>query len=329
MRAAQISRFGATDVFQLVDLPKPVPQPGQVLVKVRVSGINFSDTLMRENRYAMTPELPCVLGSEVSGVVEDANGCAGWTRGQRVVVPLFASGNPYGGYAEYVVADASAIMPIPDEIADDVACALLVQGLTALALARHVNVSGKTVLVSAAAGGVGSLLLQFLKHAGARRVIGAASSPEKRSLAKTLGADAVVDYTAGEWLEQVREFSDGLGPDIIYESVGGSITEDSLTVLASRGSLIIYGALNIQSFALGVPELLPLIFKNQSITGFAFAPLLTPEILRADLLHLYSLVQAGQLTVQIGGCFALDQVALAHAALASRSTMGKLVLQVG
>jgi NADPH2:quinone reductase len=208
---------------------------------------------------------------------------------------------------------------LPDGLSFAVAAALTVQGLTALYLVRQADPKGKAVLVNAAAGGVGSLLVQLAKRAGARVVVAAASSEAKLALARSLGADGGVDYTAENWDAPVRELLEGAGPDIIYESVGGSVTRTCLDLLAPSGRLVIYGALNIQEFQLGVPELLGLVFKNQSLTGFALAPLLTPESLAAGLVELFGLAADGQLDTGIA--------AEAHRALETRATTGKIVLE--
>ncbi len=324
MRAIQIHQFGGPEVLQLTETPIPVPDPGQVLVKVSSAGINFAETLMRENRYAMTPPLPSILGCEVAGTVAVA--AHGWELDQRVAAPLFAVGQFFGGYADYVTLDTKYLVPIPAGLTDDAALALQVQGLSALALTRTTPVSGKTVLVNAAAGGVGSLLIQLLRHAGASKVIAAASALEKCALAISLGADHALDYSANNWLEQLNVITNGKGPDIIYESVGGQITRDSLQTLGTGGTLVIFGALNIHSFALGVPELLSMIFKNQSLRGFALVPLLTPDIVQNDLAVLFDLAVNGKLKVHIGGRYPLAEARQAHAAMSSRQTLGKLVL---
>jgi NADPH2:quinone reductase len=289
--------------------------------------VNLSDTLMRQNRYAVTPALPSVLGTEVAGVVDEVGeGVTQIGRGIRVAVPLFAANTAFGGYAEYVVVDAGLAVPLPDALSFEVATALMVQGLTALHLVRQTPPRGKAVLVNAAAGGVGSLLLQLARLAGATTVIAGASSAEKLAYARSLGADAGVDYTQPDWVEQVRGATNGAGADVVYESVGGAVTTGSLEALAPLGRLVIYGALNIQSFQLGVPELLGLIFRNQSITGFAVAPLLTPALLRDGLTELFDLTVRGRLRVTVGGIFPLERAADAHRALESRRTTGKLVL---
>jgi NADPH2:quinone reductase len=174
---------------------------------------------------------------------------------------------------------------------------------------------------------VGGLLLQLLRRAGARQIIAAASTPEKRAHTLALGADAAVDYTAPGWTEEVRSLTGGAGPDVVLESVGGDVTAAALSILAPRGVMVVYGALNIQRFSLGVPELLQLIFRNQAVQGFALVTLLTPETLRDDLTTLFALARAGQLRVQLGGRFALGDAAAAHRALESRRSVGKLVLE--
>ena len=326
MKAVQISRFGGPEVLETVELPTPAPGAGQLLVRVGASGVNLADALTRMDRYAVTPPLPAVLGAEAAGVVEALGaGVDGFAIGQRVATPLFAN-NRLGAYAEFVVIDANLAVPLPDAISFEQAAALMIQGITALTLTRQAPPKGKTVLVNAAAGGVGSLLVQLAKHAGARMVIAGASTPNKLDFVRALGADGGVNYTSPGWAEELRRIADGNGPDIIYESVGGEVTAASLGALAPQGQIVIYGALNIQSFQLGVPELLGLIFKNQSLTGFAFAPLLTPEGLRSGLAELFDLVNRGELVVTTGGRYPLTEASKAHSALEGRGTTGKLIL---
>jgi len=327
MKAVQFGRFGGPEVLEVVDVPAPLAGPNDLVVRVHVTGVNLSDALMREDRYAVRPALPAIPGNEVVGEVVEVGGeVKGFARGDRVALSLFAAGLSVGGYAELVTADARFATRIPAELSDDEAVALMVQGLTALGLTRHTPVAGKAVLVSAAAGGVGGLLLQLLRQAGARRIIALASTPEKRALTLDLGADAAVDYTAPGWTEQVLSLTDGAGPDVVLESVGGNVTGDALKVLAPRGVMVVYGALNIQRFSLGVPELLQLIFKNQAVLGFALVTLLGPEALRADLELLFQKARDGSLRTHIGGRFPLAEAASAHRALQSRQTAGKLVL---
>lgn len=327
MRAVQFSRFGGPEVLEVVEKPTPAPGPGQVLVRVRAAGINFFEALMRENRYAVTPQLPAVPGVEVAGTIERlGGGVSGLEVGARVAVPLFATGAHVGGYVEYVAIDSGLVVPIPEALSFEAATALMVQGLTALYLTRQVPPRGKTVLINAAAGGVGSLLVQLTKRAGAKTVIAGASASRKLDFARSLGADASVNYTQSDWVEQAHAASGGAGPDIIYESIGGSVTKACLEALAPLGQLAIYGALNIQDFQFGVPELIGLIFKNQSLAGFSLAPFLAPSGLKASLAQLFDLALRGQLKVTIGAIHPLEKAAEAHRALQGRGTTGKLVL---
>jgi NADPH2:quinone reductase len=331
MKAIEIRRFGGPEVLQLVDRSDPAPGPAEALVRVRAAGVNFADTLLRKARYAVTPELPVVPGNEATGTVEHLGaGAAGPPVSTRVAVPLFFGGGHSGGYAELAVAPAALLVPIPDALGFEEAVALMVQGLTALGLTKHVGLTGKTVLVSAAAGGVGTLLVQLAKRAGAKKVVAAASSEAKLALARSLGADAGVDYTQPDWVERAREETFGKGPDVVYESAGGPVTPGSLRALAPLGRLVVYGALNIQSFSLGVPELMGMMFKNQALGGFAFAPLLaTPGDVARELRELFDLATSGALRVVLGGAYPLAEAAEAHRRMESRSTTGKLVLVPG
>jgi NADPH2:quinone reductase len=327
MKQIQFSRFGGPEVLELVERPLPEPGPGQALVEIKAAGINFAEPLMRQDRYAVTPELPAVPGVEAAGVIAALGPDApeGLAPGLRVAAPLFAAGAAGGGYADHVLMDAGALAPLPDDLSFEDATALMVQGLTALHLTRQAPPSGKTVLVNAAAGGVGSLLVQLARRSGAKMVVAAAGSAAKLDFALELGADAAIDYTKPDWVDQVRAATGG-GPDLIFESAGGEVTRGSLEVLAPGGEIVIYGALNIQGFQFGVPELTRLIFQNQSLTGFALPTLLNGPEVKAGLAELYDLAVAGELRVTIGGAYPLDQAAGAHRALESRATVGKLVL---
>jgi NADPH2:quinone reductase len=181
----QIQQFGGPDVLQVVDLPKPEPGDGQVLIEVSRAGMNFADTHQRENTYLARYQTPLVLGGEVAGRTED---------GRRVVAMV-----PSGGYAEYAVAPDASVFPIPDGVDDGAALALLIQGLTAWHLYRTSAklADGESVVVISGAGGVGSLAIQLAKPFGAGRVIATASTQEKRDLAVSLGADVAVDTPLG------------------------------------------------------------------------------------------------------------------------------------
>lgn len=327
MKAIQISHFGGPEMLEPVDVAKPVPGPGQALIRVGAAGINFFETLQRQDRYGGTPTLPMIPGVEVAGTVEALGTGVDEVRiGERAAAPLFAAGIFSGGYADYVAVEAGWLVPLHDGVSFATAVALMVQGLTALHLVRQAPPAGKTVLVSAAAGGVGSLLVQIARRAGAARVIAAASSPEKLALARRLGANEGVDYSQPGWTKQARATAGGRGFDIIYESVGGTVTPASLELLAPLGRTVVFGALNLQDFALGVPELKALVAGNQSLTGFTLLPLLRKDEVKADLAELFALAARGEIEVLPGGSYPLKQAPAAHQALESRQTAGKLVL---
>lgn len=327
MKAVQFSRFGGPEVLEVFDLPAPVPQAGEVLVRVRAAGINFFEVLMRADRYAVTPQLPMFPGVEVAGVVEAiGQGVDVALKGKRVAAPLFASQRPFGGYAEQVVISADLAVPLPDDVSFEEATALMVQGLTALHLLRQSPPAGRTVLVPAAAGGVGSLLVQLAKAKGAGKVIAAAGGAGKIELALSLGADVAIDYTNPDLTARVRELTGGQGADIIYDTVGGALTALSLQALAPGGELV-FAALG--RYGLEPSDLEAMIGRNQSLRGFALLPLLPllpQEVVRASLSELFQLAATRRLRVAIGGRFPLDQAGEAHRLLDERRSTGKVVL---
>jgi NADPH2:quinone reductase len=323
MRAIQLSCFGGPEFLEIVERPTPAPRPGEVLVRVQAAGINFFEVLMRQDRYVVTPDLPMSLGVETAGVVEAlGDGVVTPAIGTRVAVPLFAIGRS-GGYADYVIADAASVVTLPDRLSFEDATALMVQGLTALHIVRQNPPKDKAVLVNAAAGGVGSLLVELARDSGARLVIAAAGSDEKRELALSLGADIAIDYGSPDWSGRVREATGGSGADIIYEFIGGPFTKACLDALAPGGELV-FGALG--RFGLDRSDMEDLFARNQSLKGFALLPLLTPDNLKADLVWLFGQAANGRLRVLQGGRYPLEQVADAHQALESRATAGKIVL---
>lgn len=324
MRAIQLNRFGGPDVLDVVEMPKPLPQAGEVLIRVHAAGVNFFEVLMRGDRYAVTPQLPMVLGVEAAGTVE-ALGQRVDERllGKRVAAPIFASKRPFGGYAEYVTIDANLAVPLPDALSFEDATALMVQGLTAFHLLRQSPPAGKSVLVTAAAGGVGSLLVQLAKRQAASTVIAVAGSRAKIDLALSLGADAAADYSTSDWSARVREAAGGAGVDIIYDIVGGSMTAASLEALAPGGELV-FAALG--RYAIGAAELEAMISRNQSLRGFALLPLLSPDVLSGSLSELFHLAAGGQLAVTQGGRYPLDRPNEAHRLLEERRSTGKVVL---
>ena len=193
MKAIEVTKSGGPDVLQIVEKPRPEPGPGQILVEVKAAGINFADIMAREGMYPAAPPPPFVLGMEAAGIVAAVGeGVTNFKSGDRAAAIV-----PTGGYAEYALADAATAAPVPDALGFPEATALLIQGLTAHGLLTRAvpEIKGKSVLISAAAGGVGSLAIQVAKLLGAGTVIGLASTDAKRAKVKELGADFAVDYT--------------------------------------------------------------------------------------------------------------------------------------
>jgi NADPH:quinone reductase len=313
MRAIQMSEYGGPEVLQLVELPAPEPGDGEVLVKVARAGLNFADTHRRTNSYLAKDELPLVPGLEVAGVREDS--------GERVVA-LCGS----GGYAEYATAPAALTFPIPDGVSDETALALVLQGLTAWHLYRTSAkiAPGETVVVHAAAGGVGSLAVQLGKPLGAGRVVATASTVQKRALALELGADAAVDVAPEGLKERLIEANLGRPVDIVLEIAGGAVFDQSLDALAPFGRLVTYGIASQENNTVRSSHLMR---TSRAVVGFWYMHCLgRPEMIDEALADLFERVARGELRVVTGPSYPLDQAAQAQTDLAERRTTGKLTL---
>jgi len=314
MRAIRISRWGGPEVLELVDdAPVPEPGDGEVLVKVSRAGVNFADTHARENSYLARYELPLTPGAEVAGVTEDG----------RRVVGLVAN----GGYAEYAVVPAAATFPLPDGVSDTQALALLIQGLTAWHLYKTSAklAEGESVVVHAAAGGVGSLAVQLGHPFGAGRVIATASTEEKRQLALELGADAAVDVTREDLTDALIEANGGARVDVVLEMAGGRVFDDSLSALAAFGRLVTYG---IASRTPNTVSTGAMMGRSHAIVGFWLMHCLRrpQEMVAEPLRDLFARVASGELKVVEGEVYGLSEARRAHEDLQARRTTGKLVL---
>ena len=320
MRAIQITEWGGPEVMKVVDLDVPEPAEDQVLIRVTRAGINYADTHQTENSYLAKFELPLIPGTEVAGVVERDGG--GFEAGQRVVAMT-----GQGGYAEYVAAPASQTSPIPDGVDEELALALLVQGLTAWHLSRtcaRVR-EGESVVVVSGAGGVGSLAVQLGKHMGAGRVIATASSAEKRDFAVELGADAAVDPDADDLAGAIVEANEGDRVDAIFEMAGGKIFDGSLRSLAPFGRMVTYGIAGREPNEVQTGLLLR---KSWSVIGFWLMHCLRDpdRLIKAPLTDLYERAARGEVRAIAGGTYGLSEAVRAHEDLKSRKTRGKLLL---
>ena len=313
MRAIQMTEFGGPEVLTLSELPVPVPGPEEVLIRVTRAGLNFADTHTRTNSYVQKATLPLVPGGEVAGIREDT--------GERVVA-LVGS----GGYAEYATAPQDLVFPIPDEIDDGTALAIIVQGLTAWHLYRTAGrvADGESVVVHAGAGGVGSLAVQLGHPLGAGRVIATASSEEKRALTLELGADVAVDPAAEGLTERLIEANGGQPVDVVFEMSGGEVFDASYRALAPFGRIVAYGIATNQANEVSTGSLLR---HSRSVVGFyLFHCLQRPGMFSDALGELFARAARGELKAIVGGTYPLEKAAQAQIDLRERRTTGKLLL---
>jgi NADPH:quinone reductase len=313
VRAIQISEFGGPEVLKLVEVPDPQPAEGFDVVTVTASGVNYADTHATENSYLQAQSLPQIPGSEVAGRTEDG----------RRVASLVGS----GGYAEKALAPRGLTFDVPDGVSDGAAVALLVQGLTAWHLLRTCSrmQPGESVVVHAAAGGVGTLAVQLAKHWGAGRVIGTASSPDKRKLAESLGADVTVDAGVEDMNAALREANGGKKVDIVLEMVGGPTFDGSLQALATFGRLIVFGMASRTPPAPVAPS--SLMVGSKTLMGFWLVDCLRDlSMLAGPMRELFDLTGEGVLTPIVGATYPLADARRAHEELRARATTGKVVL---
>jgi NADPH2:quinone reductase len=312
MRAIQMTEFGGPEVLVLTELPRPQLGPGEVLIEVSTAGLNFADTHTRTNSYVQKATLPLVPGGEVAGIRQDT--------GARVVA-LTGS----GGYAEYATAPERLVFGIPDGLDDGTALALIVQGTTAWHLYRTAGrvADGESVVVHAAAGGVGSLAVQLGHPLGAGRIIATASSEEKRALALELGADAAID-PAPEGLRERLIEANGGRVDVVFEMAGGAVFEASYEALAPFGRVVAYGIASQRPNEVTTGSLLR---HSRAAVGFyLFHCLQRPGMFTDALGELFDRVQRGELRVVVGHTYPLGEAAQAHVDLRERRTTGKLLL---
>lgn len=311
MKAIQLEEFTGADAMRYVDAPDPEPGENEVVVEVARAGVNFADTHVTRNDYLAKHELPLIPGGEVAGTTPD---------GRRVAALLMK-----GGYAQRVAVHQAALIPVPDGVDDDQAAGLLLQGLTAHALIHKCArlEPGESVVVEAAAGGTGSLAVQLAKRHGAR-VIGLASSPEKRELVERLGADATVDSRADDLGQAILDANDGNQVDAVLEMSGGAAFEACLRTLAPFGRLITFGIASREENRVPTGHLMR---NSRAVIGFWLVHLLRErDAVTAAIGELLAAVAANELEVVIGGVYPLADAKRAHEDLAARTTQGKLLL---
>ncbi len=322
MRAVVVDRWLEPKDLTVCEVPEPTPRAGQVVIDVEAAGCNFFDILLVQGKYQMKPPFPFTPGAEVAGTVRELGpDVSGVAVGDRVFAGL-----ALGAFAERVAVPASALHPMPGGMSFPEAAAFPVvypTSYAALVLRADLR-AGETLLVHAAAGGVGVAAVQIGKALGAH-VIATAGGADKLEVARRAGADLAIDYSSGDWVEAVKQATGGRGADVIYDPVGGEIFEGSMKCIAWNGRLLVIG------FAGGtIPEVKAnrILLKNISVVGLhwgAYAlnePARVPEVF-AGLAKLY---EAGHVRPLIFGTYSLDDVPKALEALGSRGSFGKVII---
>ena len=311
MKAIQITAFGGPESMHLVDLAEPVPGPGQEVIEVTSIGINYADTHQTENSYLSPQKLPLVPGIEVVGIAN----------GRRVLAPVDG-----GGYAQKALAHSAAMIEIPNGVSDEQALCMLVQGSTAWHILKTVGhlQKGESVVIHAAAGGVGTIAIQLAMMWGAK-VIAVASSESKRALAKSLGADVVIDADQDKLKDAILEANGGKPVNLVLKMVGGKTFDVSLDVLAPFGRLVTFGMASRTAPTPIHPGVL--MGGTKTVVGFWLAHCFgKKELLNDVITELFSLVIEGKLKPVIGATFGLSQATAAHQAMLARETTGKITL---
>lgn len=323
MRAVQIARFGGPEVLEPVELPVPQPGPGEVLVRLAVAGINFSDISWRTGRRGGKP--PIVDGSEGAGTVAAlGSGASGLAVGDRV-----AYWNPaMGSYAEYALCPDFRVVRLPDKMDFGTGAALMLQGFTAHYLARSVYPVGEgdSLLFHAGAGGVGQILIQIAKARGATALT-TVGSPEKAAYVTEIGADHAILYRETDFVDAVRAATDGEGVNVVYDAVGAATWQGSIDCLKRRGMVVYFGGASGP-----VPPFDTNILTEKGSLSLARATL-RDFVADADEIawragELFDLWRDGGLRIKIGATYPLAEAATAHADLEGRRTSGKLLLEM-
>ena len=327
MRAWQVHELGdPQEALKLEEVEEPEPAPGEVVVEVEAAALNFFDILLCRGEYQERPETPFTPGGEVAGTISSVGEGVDLEEGQRVIATPF----PSGGYAEKVVVPAEGgVFPIPDEMPSEAAAVMHVAYQSAhFGLHRRANLKeGETVLVHAGAGGIGSAAIQLAKAAGAR-VFSTAGGPEKVEVCKKLGAEVAVDYKEENFVDAVKEATDGRGADVIFDPVGGEVFDLSRRCVAFEGRIVVVG---FTSGSIADAPTNHLLIKNYSILGLHWGLYnkVAPELVRETHDALVELYQNGEINPLIFETIPFEEVPEALGLLGSRKTYGKLVTTPG
>ena len=322
MKAIVVRELMEPRDLSLCEIDPPRVEAGKLAIEVRAIGCNFADTLIVRGKYQVKPEFPFSPGGEVAGVVRElGEGVSGFCVGDRVMAYV-----EHGGFAERVNARPEATFPIPDRMSFEHAAAIpIVYGTSYLSLVpRGMLTKGETVLVTAAAGGIGIASIQIAKALGAR-VIALAGGSEKLEIVRSVGADVAIDYRGEDWVERVREETGGRGADVVIENVGGDIFDGCTRCIAWGGRLVIVG---FSSGEIPLVKLNRILLKHISLVGVHFGPMTrnAPEQIADCFRSLLQLYEEGSLKPLIWKCYPLERAAEALVALESRKSHGKIVL---
>jgi len=337
-RAIYLVKHGdGSDVFDLRKQTLPPLKDDEVLIQVKYSGINFADVMARKGRYDDAPALPCILGYDVCGqVVKIGAAVQHLEVGDRVMALT-----RFGGYADHVIAKATGCAIIPGAVSDEMAVALTTQGATAYhaAIQSTTLYRGDKVLIHAAAGGVGSILVQIAKSRGCY-IIGTASST-KQDYLKQLGVDLPIDYTTASFTQRIESVMGKQSIDVVFDSLGGASFAKGLSLLGPGGRMVFYGAASMlgsgsasvldmikTGLGFGFRSPIGLIQESKALIGINMLRIADakPQVLAAALAGITDLAEHGIVTPHIGGIYPFQKVGEAHEALASRKTIGKLLL---
>ena len=322
MKAIELTGYNGFDSMRVVEVSRPTPAANEVLLRVKAAGINFAELELTYGRYHVGKQLPFIMGFEAAGtVVEIGTEVKDFQVGDKVTAIVSS-----GGYAEYATAIANVAIPIPEGISFAEAVTIPVQGLSAYTLLTFAAKPQPTqsLLIQAAAGGVGTYLVQLAKILGVEKVVALVSSETKVNFVRSLGADVVINYSDRGWADRVRETTDGKGVDVVLEAASGDTGRESFKLLAPFGRMIVFGAKNIHD-TLSSEQIQQLIYKNQTVVGFNF-PSLPAEAIAKGVPHLLDLIASRRLRLFAGTQFPLVSVKKAFETLASRTTIGKVVL---
>jgi NADPH2:quinone reductase len=320
MRVIRVEALQGPEAAKLADSPTPEPRAGEALVRVRAAGLNYADIMQTHGLYVGGPKPPYVAGIEAAGEVVSVGQGVSLAVGARVM------GFGGGAFAEFVSWPAATLMPVPASWSFEQAAAFPVQWLTAHGCLRACGrlQAGESVLVHAAAGGVGTAAVRLAKHYGAR-VIATASSPAKLEVARQHGADELIDYTKQDFVAEVKRLTNGRGVDLILEMVGGKTFDQNFEAVVPFGRIVVFGSASAQDASV---TNISLIFRPVEVMGYHLAVLATKrsDLFQRDLAELLPLIASGVAVPEQPTAYPLERCAEALAALAGRGTTGKLVL---